>query len=199
MKCLCCQELFRPDRRNAHHQEFCTKPECRKESKGRSQARWLARPENQNHFRGSANITRVQEWRKLNPGYWKKTPRERSRTLQDLCPGQPADKEATTSGSSPDPSLRTLQDLCRDQVPLFVGLISQLVGSPLQEDIASYLRLVIAKGNDLLDPLSGVQRNQKSNTYDLQTSPPAGSTPAHSTELQLGGSSTHSPTAPAWV
>ena len=199
MKCLCCQELFRPDRRNTHHQKFCTKPECRKESKRQSQARWVARPENQNHFRDGSHVERVRRWREKHPGYWKKTPRERSRTLQDLCRPQPPDNQPTKPGTLSDISARTLQDLCRDQVPLVVGLVSQLVGSPLQEDIASYLRIVIAKGHDLLGPLSGIPRTQIPLNHDLQTSPPAGSTPAHSTQLQLGGSSTHSRTSPTRV
>lgn len=160
MKCLCCQELFRPDRRNAHHQKFCAKLECRKESKRQSQARWLARPENQNHFRDNSHVERVRRWREKHPGYWKKTPRQRSRTLQDLCPPQVIDNQIATPRALSDLSARTLQDLCRDQVPLFVGLISQLVGSPLQEDIADYLRRMIARGHDLLDPLSGVLRTQ---------------------------------------
>jgi hypothetical protein len=35
-------------------------PECRKASKVESQRRWLSKPENQNHFRGSANVERVR-------------------------------------------------------------------------------------------------------------------------------------------
>jgi hypothetical protein len=45
-KCKCCLKLFRPDPRNRRHQRYCSTPACRRASKGASQARWLAQPEN---------------------------------------------------------------------------------------------------------------------------------------------------------
>jgi Resolvase, N terminal domain/Helix-turn-helix domain len=50
-KCKCCRKLFRPDPRNRRHQYYCSAPACRAASKAASQARWLAKPENQNYFR----------------------------------------------------------------------------------------------------------------------------------------------------
>ena len=49
-KCLCCNEKFHPDARNRRHQQYCEKDACRKASKAARQARWLAKPENPNHF-----------------------------------------------------------------------------------------------------------------------------------------------------
>jgi hypothetical protein len=71
-KCLHCQEFFRPDHRNLHHQRYFSKFACRGQSKAESQRRWLQKPENQNYFRGPDNCQRVKEWRKRNPGYWRK-------------------------------------------------------------------------------------------------------------------------------
>lgn len=192
MKCLCCQKLFVADRRNLNRQKFCANPECRTASKRESQSRWLARPENQDHFRGSGNSDRVRAWRACHPGYWKRSERKRSRTLQDPCPAQVAEPKVVVTQPSAGLSLRTLQDLCQQQLPLVVGLISQLTGSPLQEDIAGYLRRLIAKGHDLLGVSPGSTRLQTPSTYDPETSPQTGSTPAHSAQLQLGGSSTRS-------
>ena len=46
-KCKCCLKLFRPDPGNRRHQRYCAARHCRRASKTASQARWLARAENQ--------------------------------------------------------------------------------------------------------------------------------------------------------
>ena len=71
-KCLCCQELFRPDPRNLRHQRYCSKPHCRKASKAASQQRWLSKKQNRDYFRGAAHVQRVQAWRREHPGYWRR-------------------------------------------------------------------------------------------------------------------------------
>ena len=48
-KCKCCLKLFRPDPRNLRHQRYCLATGCRAASKAASQARWLAKPENQSY------------------------------------------------------------------------------------------------------------------------------------------------------
>jgi len=71
-KCKCCLKLFGPDPRNRRHQRYCSAPACRAASKAASQARWLAKPENQSYFRGPVNVARVQTWRARHHGYWRK-------------------------------------------------------------------------------------------------------------------------------
>ena len=61
-KCKCCLKLFRPDPRNRRHQYYCSAPDCRAASKAASQARWLAKPENQSY------VARVRAWRRAIPG-----------------------------------------------------------------------------------------------------------------------------------
>ncbi|MEA3292074.1 MAG: LysR substrate-binding domain-containing protein [Pseudomonadota bacterium] len=56
-KCLHCRDLIRPDPRNLRHQRHCSKPDCRKASKRASQRRWLAKPENQDYFKGAESPT----------------------------------------------------------------------------------------------------------------------------------------------
>ena len=70
-KCKCCLKLFRPDPRNRRHQCYCSARACRAASKTASQARWLAKPENQSYFRGAVNVARVRAWRSRHPGYWR--------------------------------------------------------------------------------------------------------------------------------
>jgi hypothetical protein len=60
-KCLHCREFFRPDHRNVHHQHYCSKSDCRRQSKVENQRRWLQKPENQNYFRDPDNSQRVKE------------------------------------------------------------------------------------------------------------------------------------------
>jgi hypothetical protein len=57
-KCKCCRRLFVPDPRNLRHQCYCSQPLCRAASKAASQARWLARPQNQDYFRGPGHVAR---------------------------------------------------------------------------------------------------------------------------------------------
>ena len=87
-KCKCCLKLFRPDARNRRHQFYCSASGCRAASKAASQARWLAKPENEGYFRGPVNVARVQAWRARHPGYWRKG-RAAGAALQDVSMAQP--------------------------------------------------------------------------------------------------------------
>jgi hypothetical protein len=60
-KCKCCRRLFRPDPRNLRHQRYCSELFCREARKAASQARWLARPENQDYFRGPVHLARSKD------------------------------------------------------------------------------------------------------------------------------------------
>ena len=82
-KCRHCHELFRPDARNVRHQKYCSKAPCRKASKAASQRRWLNKKENKNHFRGAANVLRVQIWRQAHPRYWRHKRSLRAPALQE--------------------------------------------------------------------------------------------------------------------
>ena len=44
-KCQHCSEFYLSDRRNLHHQRYCAKSACRKQSKAESQRRWLEKPD----------------------------------------------------------------------------------------------------------------------------------------------------------
>lgn len=172
MKCLCCREDCAVDRRNGHHQKYCSKPGCRQASKRESQRRWLAKPENANHFSGGGEVERVRQWRQKHPGYWRKHRRESAGTLQDICRNQAVAAQAVVEGHPQDLFCRTLQDVCEAQAPLLVGLLSQLLDSALQEDIVGFARRMVAKGQDLLDMPSRRSLNQNL-PYDTQKTPPS--------------------------
>ena len=150
-KCLCCKEFYRPDHRNLRHQRYCAKPACRKESKAQSQRHWQQRPENQNYFRGPENSRRVKEWRKRNPGYWHKSETPVQVPLQEVCQEQVAPNEEVSSEKTSD----TLQEVLLMQPAVVVGLISMMTGNSLQEDIAATARVLIRKGQDILESNPG--------------------------------------------
>ena len=145
-KCLCCGEFYPPDHRNVRHQRYCSKPACRKESKAQSQRHWQQRPENQNYFRSPENRQRVKDWRKRNPGYWRKKKSSTQVPLQEVLQTQIAQNEELILKRTPD----ALQDLFSMQPSVVVGLISMMTGSALQEDIVSTVRVLVRKGRDIL-------------------------------------------------
>jgi hypothetical protein len=184
---LHCKELFVPSRRNWWHQNFCTKPPCRKASKAESQRRWLSQPGNQNHFRGSAHVERVRQWRAKNPGYWKR-PAKTPGTLQELVPTQALPAEVVAEKTSSPP----LQDFVASQDPLLLGLIAHLIDSPLQENVEHATVRLLEKGRNFLDMRSGMK--VKETTYaDKKTSAVRGTSPEGSAAVQLGGPTAGAP------
>jgi len=126
-KCYNCKDLFIPDPRNAKRQKYCHKPECREASKAASQKRWLAKPENQDYFRGPENVKRVQQWREANPGYWRTKPKNQQDALQDLLIAQP---------------------------PVLLGLISNFTGNALQDDMVMTFQHLQKLGQDIVTNLT---------------------------------------------
>ena len=177
-KCLHCKEPFLPNYRSGERQGYCLKPECRKVRRQQSQQAWLAKPENQNYFRDAKNADRVREWQQAHPGYWKNTTRYRRRTLQDGCSEQLSENQQAAS----DSPQRTLQDLCSLQTPLFVGLISMLAGSTLQDDIATTTRRLVAKGHDILGMVPGMNCER---SLHEKTCPQSGAAPESAAPVQL--------------
>jgi hypothetical protein len=139
--------LFTPDARNATRQRYCSKPVCRKQSKAVSQQRWLQKPENRNYFRGAEHVQRVQRWRAAHPGYWRRAQRSPV-ALQDSLITQVAVNAANCHPTPKD----ALQDLLILQPAVMVGLIAQLTGCALQDDIARAARRMQQLGNDILYP-----------------------------------------------
>jgi hypothetical protein len=144
-KCKCCRKLFRPDRRNRARQHYCSAPACRAASKAASQARWLAKPENQDYFRGLVNVARVRAWRSRHPGYWRKG-RRGAPALQDVSMAQSPDSADKTDDMAGSP----LQELLSAQPAVLIGLIAHLVGTPLQDDIVRTTGRLLRLGQDIL-------------------------------------------------
>lgn len=146
-KCRNCGELFRPDPRNLRHQRFCSKSSCRRASKAESQRRWLAKPDNRDYFRGPENVERVRAWRAAHPGYWRRlSPNTRS-ALQEHSLTQAADNNEQSASLVNSP----LQELSHAQPLVLMGLIAQLTGATLQEDIAKASRRLQHLAHDIIN------------------------------------------------
>ena len=182
-KCKHCKVFFDPDYRNVERQRYCSQPSCQQASKADSQRRWLQKPENLNHFRGSDNVKRVQQWRKDNPGYWRrKAPKvsQEPDALQDTCMPQGIATQQVDDG------LRrpALQDSLFTQPAVLVGLIAQLSGSVLQDDIALAARRLQQLGSDILN----TSPPDKGGSQDAKTTPLFSQTPQGAQPVQLAAS-----------
>ena len=147
--CINCNELFIPDARNRTRQQYCSKAECRKASKHCAQQRWLDSDKGAGYFKNRDNVERVQRWRKAHPEYWKrkKSPSaEPPVALQDALNPQVIENTEESEISQN----HALQDLCFLQPALIIGLIANLTGSTLQDDIATTSRRFIDSGRDIL-------------------------------------------------
>jgi hypothetical protein len=152
-KCYHCKELYHTDYRNRYHQKYCSKPECQHASKHASQKRYLSSPKGRGYFKGPENVKRVQEWRTLHPFYWKRTGHRDHTALQDVCYSQFFKNQSDKNKLIQTP----LQDICSLQLPLLIGLISNLTGHALQDDIVEASRRFINLGQDILGNPSPLQ------------------------------------------
>jgi hypothetical protein len=153
-KCRHCNRLFTPDPRNATRQKYCNASECRKASKADSQMRWLKKPENVDYFHGTANVQRVQEWRKKHPGYWRRKSKD---ALQETLNPQPME----IKGEGPQLISHALQDLLTAQPIVLLGLIANFTGTRLQDHIAISVRRLLQLGQDILNN----SNNEKGGPY----------------------------------
>jgi len=159
-KCLHCNEPFRPDPRNRHHQCYCAKLTCRRASKRASQGLWRAKPENVGYDRANAkNAARARAWQKAHPGYWKGRAKKRAVVLRDLLITEASAKQKDVNQDvSP-----VLQDLSRVQVPLMMGLIAHLGDLSYAEDIAAMANRFVARGQALMGEAPSYDADPKTN------------------------------------
>jgi hypothetical protein len=179
-RCRHCRKLFWPDSRNGDRQHFCRKPECRKASKADSQKRWVEKPENQDYFLGPKNVERVQDWRKIHPGYWLEKSPKKIPALQESLKPQPADNNIDTSklGSV------ALQDIIKAQPLVLLGLISNITGIALQDDMVITIRRLLQLGLDIANPST----LSKGEIHGIKTAHLSATGPAGTQTVQLAGS-----------
>ena len=149
-KCCHCGTWFRPHPRNAYHQQFCSKAECRAASKRVSQQKWHRK--NPGYYRGEQYVKKTRAWRREHPGYWRKQAGARETgppdALQDLLTAQGFDVQGVKAFRicMAEEISRPLQDLLSAQTHALVGLTAMISGEPLQEDIARVLTTCYERG-----------------------------------------------------
>ena len=118
-------------------QRYCSLPTCIKASRRAAQKKWLRKAANRDHFKGGENLLRVQDWRSINPGYW----RTKTRLGRYILRGKLAETVREFA----------LQDTIDTQFLLLAGLVSHLTGVALQDEIASEIRRLILLGPGILN------------------------------------------------
>jgi hypothetical protein len=145
-KCHHCGQLYHPDYRTSARQRYCSAVACRQASHRGAQRRWWCQPENRDYYRGTDQVRRVQAWRKVHPGYWKKKRMKAPLALHDECSSQPVECQGDSTGLN----AVALQDVMLVQPAVMVGLIASLTGSALPDEIANSLRRFQAHGQIIL-------------------------------------------------
>ena len=142
-KCRHCKELFRPDPRNRRTQKVCSEEPCRRAGKAIRQRLWLKKPENRDYFRGPTNVERVRAWRERTPEYWKRGGQKPAIALQDALKAQDAEILEESVGFA-------LQDVLTNQPLVLIGLIAQITGTTLQDDIAKTTQELLRLALDIV-------------------------------------------------
>ncbi len=150
-KCRNCGELYKPDSRAKKKQKYCSADECRKASQAASWKRWHEKPENLDYYKGEAQVEKTKEWRRMNPGYWKRWSKKKNALPKEIT-AQASDIQEDSSYLASD----ALPKEILLQPALIAGLISSLTGSALPKDIAESSRRFILLGHDILGVGSGI-------------------------------------------
>ena len=145
-KCQQCKTVFVPDPRCVKRQRYCAPPACRKASKAASQQRWHQKPANRDDCTGPTHVERVRAWRQAHPGYWRRKRSKPPHALQDESTPKPIANQSLSN----DFAQGALQDELFRQPTVLVGLISQLSGFAVQDDIVMTTRRLHQLGRDIL-------------------------------------------------
>ena len=87
----------------------------------------------------------MRAWQASHPGYWKRR-REKKTVLPELCLAQAAESQIDRGKAVRS----VLPELLAAQPPVVIGLIAQMTGSVLAEDIAVMTGRLIARGRALM-------------------------------------------------
>jgi hypothetical protein len=123
------------------------------------------KPKNKDHFSGSENVIRVQQWRQENPGYWK---RKKSKKTASLIKGalQETLSMKTIAGKwFPNDLMQiALQDPLSAKTIVVISFDTQLSKTTLQDIIdftdQGTLKLMPDVLKKLIDQKKGVQYGQ---------------------------------------
>ena len=147
-RCVHCNRLYQPDPRNRRHQRYCSRAACRRVSKHSSQHTWIQSRKGREYFSDSENSSRVQNWRKLNPGY-----RKNSRHLDVLQDFFLKLQLLGPSDHNPNVGERALIDVLNSYCLLLLGLMTKLPKTNKKEIIDETFRSLILAGKKAREKL----------------------------------------------
>ena len=168
-KCRHCGQLYKPDPRNRWHQKYCSAPACQQASKRASYWHWAHSALGRRYARRPEHTGHVRDWRAAHPRYWNRR-RKKPVALPDVLipqPLVPSEDKSKLIGAPPTISVAlpdersspasncdalkplALPDLLFTQSPAWIGLIAQLIGGALPDDIASFTRRAILLGRQI--------------------------------------------------
>lgn len=199
-KCRNCFELFTPRPSTRHHQTHCSKSECQRVRKAKSNRRW--RGNNPDYFKGAIAVSRTQAWRKQHPGYWHREKRNGGPGRAKVAIG-PQSPVALQAVSIPEPidsqvdelklKVDTLQAVSEWQRVTFQGFAAQLTGTALQAELGLVLASWYDKGSRLggvPQAAAAVDRRKTGGEHETDETPLSSRAPppeTHSETIQLGG------------
>lgn len=164
-KCHHCGDGFVASAQNAQKQCYCPAPECKKASRREANKRWVKK--NPDYHKGTEAVQRVQVWRAAHPRYWQpKVGSLEPAPLQDDYITQVVEDEQEGAALK----YFALQDDSISQAVVLLGLISNLTGSALQDDIAQSCRDLHKRGRQILGTRLGVFANEHTTESHAKTS-----------------------------
>jgi hypothetical protein len=123
-------------------------------------------------------VQRVQQWRQANAGYWRRSGAKVENALQDELSVQPIDLQNNSGTFGKD----ALQDLMLSQPFVLIGLLANLTGSTLQDEISAFAHRLHTLGVDIVNSITDGE------SYDSATFAQPTAAPSPSPPVQLGGS-----------
>ncbi len=194
MHCNC---YFLPDKYNYHTQLYCSKSECRHASRIASRRKYRRKDKNRTPEERQKESERVKKWQKNNPGYKKRQKISRknksSGVLRDIAPAQNSILRDIAQLKKEISVIPGLQRNIHYYQCVTTGLASMLSGDVLREIIGGQLDRYYDIGRNLISvDQTDIKTNildERSSSYEKQSSDQCREKTADSKTFQLGGSS----------
>jgi hypothetical protein len=149
IRCKNCGNYFYPDKYNYIHQKYCSRNECRKASRRASSKNYRQKKSNNLSFRQTESA-RVKVWQSKHRVHIKNSKKSCKKDvakpeLRDFAQVEKLKKEVVH-----------LRDFANLQSIVLQGVISQLTGCGLRDDIGAFIRRIYDKGRDISGTESGI-------------------------------------------
>ncbi len=142
IRCRNCGKYFYPDKYNYHHQKYCSRTECRRASRRQSSNKYREKKSRDLSYRQSES-NRAKDW------YSKHSLKVKNR--KKSCK-KVSSKEVLRDFAQVEKiqiDISVLRDFANLQSIILQGVISQLTGCGLRDDISNYIRRMYDRGREV--------------------------------------------------